>query len=60
MTLAPGAAMRADIQALRGFAVLAVILYHAGLPLAQNGFLGVDLFFVVSGFLIGGHVLRAL
>ncbi|HSF12819.1 MAG TPA: acyltransferase family protein, partial [Erythrobacter sp.] len=60
MTLTPGAAMRADIQALRGFAVLAVILYHAGLPLAQNGFLGVDLFFVVSGFLIGGHVLRAL
>ena len=57
---APGTAMRADIQALRGFAVLAVILYHAGLPLAQNGFLGVDLFFVVSGFLIGGHVLRAL
>ena len=56
----PGAAMRVDIQALRGFAVLAVIFYHAGLPLAQNGFLGVDLFFVVSGFLIGGHVLRAL
>lgn len=52
--------MRADIQVLRGCAVLAVILYHAGLPLAQNGFLGVDLFFVVSGFLIGGHVLRAL
>lgn len=53
-------ALRGDIQALRGWAVGAVILYHAGLGLVPGGFLGVDLFFVVSGYLIGGHVLRAL
>lgn len=60
MTAAPLGGLRADIQALRGLAVLAVILYHAGLPLAQGGFLGVDMFFVVSGFLIGGQVLREM
>ena len=54
------APLRADVQALRGYAVSIVIAYHAGLGLAPAGFLGVDLFFVVSGFLIGGGVLRAL
>lgn len=49
---------RADIQILRGFAVCAVILFHAGLGLAPSGYLGVDIFFVVSGYLIGGIVLR--
>ena len=42
---------RADIQALRAFAVIAVVLYHAG-SYANSGFIGVDIFFVISGFVI--------
>ena len=44
--------LRTDIQALRGFAVLIVVIYHAKLSIFAAGYLGVDIFFVISGFLI--------
>ncbi|MBI3349368.1 MAG: acyltransferase [Burkholderiales bacterium] len=50
---------RWDIQALRGLAVAGVLLQHAAPGLLPGGYLGVDLFFVISGFLITGLVLRA-
>ena len=57
---APAGAYRADIDGLRAIAVLSVVAYHAGLPLFTGGFVGVDIFFVISGYLIGGIVEREL
>lgn len=51
---------RQDIQALRGIAVLLVVFYHAKLFPLTGGYLGVDIFFVISGFLITGQVHRQL
>ncbi|GGH39957.1 acyltransferase family protein [Microbacterium album] len=55
-----GSVFRADIQGLRAVAVLAVVAQHAGLAWAPGGFVGVDVFFVVSGFLITGMLVREL
>src|SRR5436190_3117515 len=52
--------VRIDIQALRGFAVLMVVLYHAKVGPTQNGYLGVDVFFVISGYLITTLVARGI
>ena len=44
---------RADLEALRGLAILLVVAYHAGLPALAGGFVGVDVFFVLSGYFTG-------
>jgi peptidoglycan/LPS O-acetylase OafA/YrhL len=49
---------RPDVEGLRGLAVLIVVLFHAGLAGVIGGFVGVDVFFVISGFLITGLLLR--
>jgi peptidoglycan/LPS O-acetylase OafA/YrhL len=56
--LAPDGRFRPDIEGLRAVAVLAVVLFHAGVPGVGGGFVGVDVFFVVSGFLITGLLWR--
>ena len=49
---------RADIEGLRAVAVLAVVLFHASVPGISGGYVGVDVFFVISGFLITGLLWR--
>lgn len=54
------AQFRTDIQGLRAIAVLLVLGYHAGLSFLPGGYVGVDVFFVISGFLITGLIIREI
>jgi peptidoglycan/LPS O-acetylase OafA/YrhL len=47
-----------ELDGIRGFAILAVIMYHAHVPFFRGGFIGVDIFFVLSGFLITSLLVR--
>ncbi|WP_426416296.1 acyltransferase family protein [Aestuariirhabdus sp. LZHN29] len=49
---------QADIQGLRAISIVLVVLSHAGVSFVEGGFIGVDLFFVISGYLITGLLLR--
>lgn len=49
---------RPDIEGLRAVAIVLVVLFHAGVPLSSGGFVGVDVFYVISGYLITGLLVR--
>jgi peptidoglycan/LPS O-acetylase OafA/YrhL len=55
-----GSRFRPDLEGLRAVAVLLVLAYHAHVPGVKGGYVGVDVFFVLSGFLITGLLVREL
>jgi len=52
--------IRRDVEGLRAVAVGLVLLWHAGIPFVPGGFVGVDVFFVISGFLITGIIVTEI
>ena len=53
-------AFRQDINGLRAISVLAVVFYHAEIELFKGGWLGVDIFFVISGYLISNIIISQI
>lgn len=51
---------RADIDGLRAFAIIPVLFFHAGVSLFPGGYIGVDIFFVISGFLISSILIKEI
>ena len=60
MTAGSGSGYRPDIDGLRAIAVVLIVLYHIGFAGLPGGYVGVDVFFVISGFLITGLLVREL
>jgi peptidoglycan/LPS O-acetylase OafA/YrhL len=56
----PGHAYRADVDGLRAIAILSVLGFHANSNWLAGGVVGVDIFFVISGYLISGIIVNGL
>ncbi len=60
LRVGPSLRYRADIDGLRAVSIIAVVLYHLGVPYFDGGFVGVDVFFVISGYLITRIILAEI